>query len=156
MHTAIEALAWLSRHAEGSQISLDILGAGHPQYEDRLQRMVNEYKLGDRITFHRPIPRAQLPDFLANFDVFVLPSVWEEPQARISQEAMASGLVLVGTLTGGTKEILVDGVNGLAFVRENAEELADQLMRLAHDAVLCKGYLRMPGRPSKNASPQSE
>ena len=51
---------------------------------------------------------------------------------------MAAGLVLVGTMTGGTKELLVDDVNGLAFVRESAKELADQLMRLAHDDVLCK------------------
>lgn len=136
VHTAIEALSILIGRVEDSRVTLDILGTGHPQYEDRLHRMVEEHGLGAYITFHQPIPRAQLPDFLAGFDVLVLPSVWEEPQALISQEAMAAGLVLVATLTGGTKELLVDGVNGLAFGREDSQGLADQLARLVHDDAL--------------------
>ncbi len=136
VHTAVEAMACLARRADESQITLDILGAGHPQYENRLHRMVDENHLATRVTFHRPIPRTELPAFLAGFDALVLPSTWEEHLALISEEAMAAGLVLVGTLTGGTPEILVDGVNGLAFGRENAEELADQLVRLARNVAL--------------------
>lgn len=136
VHTAIEALSCLVRRGDEAEITLDILGAGHPQYEDRLHRMVNENGLTSRVRFHQPISRAELPAFLASYDVLVLPSVWEEHLALISEEAMASGLVVVGTLTGGTPEILSDGVNGLAFGRENPEELADQLVRLAHDEAL--------------------
>jgi len=117
-------------------VTLDILGSGHPQYEDRLHRMVRELQLSERVTFHQPIPRLQLPGFLAQFDALVLPSIWEEPQARISQEAMAAGLALVGTMTGGTKEILADGENGLAFPPENSIALARQLKRLANDPPL--------------------
>lgn len=142
VHTAIEALSILSGRAEDSQVTLDVLGAGHPQYEHRLHRMVKEYGLDTQVTFHRPIPRAQLPDFLAGFDVLVLPSVWEEPQALISQEAMASGLVLVATLTGGTNELLIDGVNGLAFQREDSAGLAKQLARLIDDEALKDRLIR--------------
>jgi glycosyltransferase involved in cell wall biosynthesis len=136
VHTAIEALSHLARRGDDTEITLDILGVGHPQYEDRLHRMVIENCLAGRVAFHQPIPRGELPAFLARHDVLVLPSTWEEHLALISEEAMAAGLVLVGTLTGGTPEILSDGVNGLAFGRENAEELADQLVCLAHDVSL--------------------
>ena len=49
---------------------------------------------------------------------------------------MASRLVLVGAWTGGTKELLIDGVYGLAFPAENAEMLARHLVRLATDRSL--------------------
>lgn len=136
VHTAVEALGYLTRQSMPGMASLAVLGAGHPEYEARLNRMVMEEGLGECVTFHRPIPRSELPDFLARFDVLVMPSVYEEPQARISQEAMAAGLVLVATLTGGTKEILVDGVNGLAFAPEDAKGLAEQLRRLIDEPDL--------------------
>lgn len=135
VHTAVEALGRLVRD-DAVSMHLSILGAGHPAYERRLHELVDRWKLDGRVTFHQPIPRVQLPAFLAQFDVLVMPSVYEEPQARISQEAMATDLVLVATLTGGTKEILVDGENGLAFEPEDAEGLARQLHRLAQDPEL--------------------
>ena len=75
-------------------VSLDILGAGHPDYEQHLHQLVQDWHIEDRVTFHTPIERAKLPAFLAQYDALVMPSIWEEPQARISQEAMAAGLVL--------------------------------------------------------------
>lgn len=136
VHTAVEAIGHLAHMEPGLSVTLDILGSGHPQYEDKLHRMVTELQLAERVTFHQPIPRSQLPEFLARFDALVLPSIWEEPQARISQEAMAAGLALVGTMTGGTREILADGENGLAFPAEDSEVLAHQLKRLANDPLL--------------------
>ncbi len=115
---------------------LTILGAGHPDYEAHLHQLVSQWHLEDQVSFHRPIPRSELPDFLSQFDVLVMPSVYKEPLARISQEAMAAGLVLVATPTGGTREILVHGQNGLTFEPENAHDLADRLMTLAADAGL--------------------
>jgi glycosyltransferase involved in cell wall biosynthesis len=136
-HTAIEAFAYLAEGGAPPPIHLTILGAGYPEYEIHLHQLVQRWQLDDQVTFHRPIPRSQLPDFLAQFDVLVMPSVYKEPLARISQEAMAAGLVLVATLTGGTPEILVDGENGLAFEPEDAQGLAMHLQRLTQDADLC-------------------
>ena len=135
-HTAIEAFGCLAESGAPPPMHLTILGAGHPQYEKHLYQLVNRWQLDDQVSFHQPIPRSQLPDFLAQFDVLVMPSVYKEPLARISQEAMAAGLALVGTLTGGTKEILVDGENGLVFPPGDSEALARQLARLADDPLL--------------------
>jgi glycogen(starch) synthase len=136
VHTAVEAMGRLAQDRFDAPVSLDILGAGHPDYGQHLRQLVQDWHIQDRVTFHTPIERAKLPAFLAQYDVLVMPSIWEEPQARISQEAMAAGLVLVGTLTGGSKEILVDGQNGLAFKPEDAQGLADQLKILAKDPAL--------------------
>lgn len=145
VHTAVEALGRLAVREMGCNIKLDILGAGHPDYEAQLHRTVAENDLGQRVRFHAPIPRSELPDFLAGYDVLVLPSIWPEPLARISQEAMAAGLVLVGTMTGGTSEILEPEVNGLAFTADDADDLANQLARLAGDPGL-RARLARAGR----------
>jgi glycosyltransferase involved in cell wall biosynthesis len=135
-HTAIDAVGRILAHDPNVPITLDILGKGHPDYEAELHAAVSKWGLERVVTFHEPMPRAQLPKFLARFNVLVLPSIWAEPQARISQEAMAARLVLVGTLTGGTREILHDNVNGLAFPPDDAHTLASQLTRLIGDQAL--------------------
>ena len=136
VHTAIEAVGRALRDDPSAPLTLDILGKGHPDYEAQLRAAVEHWNLSRAVTFHDPIPREQLPEFLARFNVLVLPSIWAEPQARISQEAMAAKLVLVATPTGGTKEILIDGVNGLAFPPGDANALAQQLARLLGDRAL--------------------
>jgi glycosyltransferase involved in cell wall biosynthesis len=66
----------------------------------------------------------------------LFPSVWPEPLARVVQEAMAVGLVVIGTTTGGTPELLQDGLTGLTFAAEDADGLARQIGRLARDPAL--------------------
>jgi glycosyltransferase involved in cell wall biosynthesis len=51
-------------------------------------------------------------------------------------EAMASGMAIVGTLTGGSREILVDGENALVFEKGDAEGCAEQVARLIRDREL--------------------
>ncbi len=136
VHTAIEAMDRLRQIDATLPVTLDILGKGHPDYEVQLHTLVDRLQLHDIVTFHQPIPREQLPEFLARYNALVLPSTWEEPLALISEEALAAQLVLIGTLTGGTKELLEPDVNGLAFPAEDADALARQLFRLAADPAL--------------------
>jgi glycosyltransferase involved in cell wall biosynthesis len=77
-----------------------------------------------------------MPAILQQFDILIFPSIYEEPLARMTQEAMLSGLVVVGTTTGGTKEILRDGETGFTFAPEDADGLAVQVNRLLADPEL--------------------
>jgi glycosyltransferase involved in cell wall biosynthesis len=136
VHTAVEAMGLLQDSDPALPVSLHILGKGHPEYEAQLHDAVRRWRIDNRVTFHAPITREQLPQFLAQFNSLVLPSVWAEPLARISQEGMAAQLAVVGTPTGGTKEILSDGVNGLVFPPDDAPALAEQWKRLVRDPAL--------------------
>jgi glycosyltransferase involved in cell wall biosynthesis len=53
--------------------------------------------------------------FLAQLDLLVVPSVWDEPLPRAVYEAFAHGVAVVASRRGGTPEIVDDGVNGLLF-----------------------------------------
>jgi len=77
-----------------------------------------------------------MPPLLQQYDVLVFPSIWEEPLARMVQEAMATGVVVVGTTTGGTREILVEGETGLTFEPEDAAALARRVEELSNDRAL--------------------
>ena len=136
VHTAIEAMARLVNKRKLNQITLTLVGSGHPDYEAFLRDLVESERLHDYVTFHEPVSKDKIPAIFRQFDVLIFPSIYEEPLARITQEAMASGLVVVGTTTGGTKEILRDGETGFTFAPEDADGLAQQVTRLITDPDL--------------------
>ena len=137
VHTAIEAMAKLVNEQRINQITLTLVGSGHPDYEAFLRNLVESECLHDFVKFHKPVSKDKMPAILQQFDVLIFPSIYEEPLARVTQEAMASGLAVIGTTTGGTKEILRDGETGLTFAPENADGLAKQVARLITDPDLC-------------------
>ncbi len=130
VHTAIEAMHILRKSGRAAGIHLTIVGSGHPDYERQLHESVRRYELEQDVDFRPRVSREELADLLPKFDVLVFPSTWEEPLARMTQEAMAAGLVVIGTPTGGTREILREGETGLTFRPGNAEGLARQVLRL--------------------------
>lgn len=66
-------------------------------------------------------PAARLPGHLPNHEVInlmagsivLLPARWDEPLGRTILEALSVGAIVVTTPTGGTTEIITDGVDGL-------------------------------------------
>jgi len=136
VHTAIEAMARLVNKRKVNQITLTLVGSGHPDYEAVLRDLIERERLHDFVTVHKPVSKDEMPAIFQQFDALVFPSIYEEPLARVTQEAMAAGLVVVGTTTGGTGEILRDGETGLTFAPEDAEGLAEQVNRLIVDPYL--------------------
>ena len=136
VHTAIEAMARLVNKRRINQITLTLVGSGHPDYEAVLRDLIERERLHDFVTVHKPVSKDEMPAIFQQFDALVFPSIYEEPLARVTQEAMAAGLVVVGTTTGGTGEILRDGETGLTFAPEDAEGLAEQVNRLIVDPYL--------------------
>lgn len=131
IHTAVEAVALLQEAPPARAVHLTILGSGQHEYERRLRDMVTRFELDGRVDFRPRIRRHEMPEVLRTFDVLLLPSIWEEPLARQMQEAMASGLVVLGTSTGGTGELLIDGETGLVFPPGDAVALAECIRQVA-------------------------
>jgi glycosyltransferase involved in cell wall biosynthesis len=136
VHTAIEALGLLNGQQTSDAVHFTILGSGHPQYEKKLREMVHELGIDDKVKFIAHIPRDKIPELLGSFDVFLFTSIWPEPMARSVMEAMAAGLLVIGTEVGGQMEMLNDGINSLTFKAEDANGLADQIARVIMDNSL--------------------
>jgi glycogen synthase len=127
---AIMALRQLKQQGQLEGITLDIIGGGHPHYEAHLRDLVNKNDLHNVVNFQGRVAREQMPALLQKFDALLFPSIWEEPLSRMMQEAMAAGLVVIGTLTGGSGELLVENETGLTFPPGDAVALAAQIIRL--------------------------
>lgn len=67
-----------------------------------------------------------IPEFLNALDVYALPSVAEGISNSLL-EAMATGLPVIASATGGNPEVVVDGESGLLFPVGDSGELAKRL-----------------------------
>jgi spore coat protein SA len=76
-----------------------------------------------------------LGDLFREADIFCSPSVWEEPFGLVNVEALASGLPVVSTRSGGTGEVFAAG-GGILVERGSVVQLADALRQLAEDPLL--------------------
>jgi glycosyltransferase involved in cell wall biosynthesis len=72
---------------------------------------------------------------MRDLDVLVLASD-AEPCGRVLFEAMASGTAVAATNTGGTPEIVRDGMEGILIPPRNPEALADAIGVLIDDPRL--------------------
>lgn len=129
VHTIVEALYQLAGELGPNDIHTTIVGDGKAEYVSRLRQRVQDLGLNELITVRPRVARSAMPELLAQFDVLLMPSRFEA-LSRMAQEAMATGLVVVGTVTGGSSELLIHGETGLAFPPEDAPALAAQLRRL--------------------------
>lgn len=136
VHTALEALALLKQRGLADQVTLTILGGGHPDYEARLRAMVTQLDIDQEVHFAGRVPRDEIPSWLGHFDVFLFTSIWAEPMARSVMEAMAAGLLVIGTEVGGQVEMLVNEKNSLTLQAEDSEALANRIERVLRDPAL--------------------
>jgi glycosyltransferase involved in cell wall biosynthesis len=74
--------------------------------------------------------RTDAENIYESADILIMPSQWEEPCAMVLFESAAAKKPIIASRTGGTPEIISDGVNGLLFDREDFETLKLHTYRL--------------------------
>jgi glycogen synthase len=130
VETALRALPLLP-----SEATLLCDGRGGHDERARLWRLACELGVEDRVKLVTS-QRNELAAQYRRADVFVFPSVWEEPFGLTPLEAMACGTPVVATGVGGSTEYLRDGYNALLFDARNPDQLAHAVLRLHEDPGL--------------------
>jgi glycosyltransferase involved in cell wall biosynthesis len=136
IHTILHAFGHLHHQGTLQNISLTILGKGTDEYKEHLKQLVVRYQLEKFTNFAAPVPIEAMPTILAEHDLLLLPSEWDEPLSCSMLEAMAAGLMVIGTTRGGSGEALFDGKTGLTFADGDPEALAAQLLAVMQDRSL--------------------
>jgi glycosyltransferase involved in cell wall biosynthesis len=125
-HVLIEAARTLIRN----DWTLDLFGNPRldPEYMSRLQRLA----AGDaRIRFRGLVAAGEPQDLWSSVDLLVVPSLWWENSPLIVLEALAAGVPVVASRTGGVPELLSDGAGALvppgdaAALRATLEDVLD-------------------------------
>jgi len=133
---AVEALAEVRKHVDAHLYVVgDAWRESGKAVEKWLQERISQLGLAPHVSFTGY--RTDIPEIMAGMDVVLVPSV-DEPFARVILEAMASEKPVIGTLSGGTPEMIEDGVSGLLVAPERPAELAEAILRLARDPELAR------------------
>ncbi|MGZ8898767.1 MAG: glycosyltransferase family 4 protein [Limisphaerales bacterium] len=128
--TALKAM----RHVQGKFAGeLHIYGKGEPAYTAELTDFVRQHQLP--VTFSSA-GMEEMPAIYRKHDALLFTSEWAEPFALTPLEAMSSGLPVIGTTTGGSREIFRHHDNALTYTAGNAEELGERIIELASSPSL--------------------
>ncbi|MDD3895152.1 MAG: glycosyltransferase family 4 protein [Syntrophomonadaceae bacterium] len=97
------------------------------------QEMVQQLGLNNEVKFLGA--RNDVPALLAEAQIFVLISKWEGfPRSVL--EAMRSGLPVIASDVGGTRESVIDDETGFLIPRGDIDILKDRLLKLINDPDL--------------------
>ena len=143
-HVLLEALYILKKQ----QLPFECVLAGGSLFDDyprQLEQYVEQQGLSAQVRFVGKLERHQLRNFFEQCNVFVFPSTWEEPFGISQVEALAAGLLVVSSGTGGAGETVHDDINGRRFQPSNSSDLAQVLADISRNPQLHEP-LRKRGR----------
>jgi len=115
---------------QNAEINLVIGGEGI--LKTGLIALARSFAIEDHIHFVGFIPEDQLPSFYQMADLFVLPTRELEGFGLVTLEAMASGLPVVGTPVGGTREILGNFDSSFLFKGTDSDSMAELISEKYH------------------------
>ena len=130
-----DILLWAASLLRGRWPGLQVVliggETGRQRFAAKLRTMAQE--LGLSVTFAGYRERAA--SLLPALDMLVLPSR-AEPFGLVTAEALAHGVPVVATRSGGSREIVRDGREGLLVAPDDPEALAGAIGRLLSDHQL--------------------
>jgi glycosyltransferase involved in cell wall biosynthesis len=119
IHVLIDAI---SKLPSDINISVKIVGNDHDGYTEKMKEKATSLGLDDKIEFTGV--RLDVPELLADADIFIHPAVCEEGFGITLAEAMASYLPCIAFKRGAIPEIIDNGENGFVIDRISADLLA--------------------------------
>lgn len=109
-------------------------GISEPAYYRACVQRINELGLADHVHFIGQVDH--IPQLLQDTDIVVLPSIASEAFSRSILEAMASGIPVVATDCGGTREAVEHGVSGYVVAPRDSVEMARRIAALSEDEAM--------------------
>lgn len=123
-HKGVEYLIKAARQIKGEVL---ILGDGPER--PYLEKLIKKYNLDNTriLGYMSPKEGIKYREFYRRADVYVAPSVWDEPLGLVILEAMAAGTPVICTRKGGITSIVKDGHNGFLVRARNSQQIADKV-----------------------------
>ncbi len=106
--------------------------------EIQIKKRIEENKLSNHVTMIGQVPHDTiLPAYYRNSDLFILASRYE-PFGLTTMEAMACGTIPIVSSVAGSREIIVDGLNGFIVDTHDRRALAKTITTVLTDTKLNK------------------
>jgi glycosyltransferase involved in cell wall biosynthesis len=112
-----------TKHFQNSKCKLFLFGRG------RLSRMIDEVTISNENIINVGfLDEKQLFEYLANIDVLIVPSVFQEPFGRVVIDAYKCAIPVIASDVGGLPEIVINNKTGLLFEANNEQELVNKMI----------------------------
>jgi len=128
----IQAMPSVLREFPGARV----IFVGDGPLESELKGLAGQLGVSDQCRFLSF--RTDIPELLASFDIFVLPSLWEGLSISLL-EALAAGKPIVATNIKGNREVIDHGVNGLLVNPGDPAAVAEGIIHLIRDKEKARG-----------------
>ncbi len=94
------------------------------EYQKKIFEYITQNNLKDKVKFIGSKYRDELILEYINADLFLLPSIWEEPAPMVIAEAFSAACPIIGFNTGGLKERILNKTNGILVQKQNIKEFS--------------------------------
>ena len=111
---------------ERSDVEFLIVGDGRLRNE--IENYLNENNITDRVKLTGWIPHDELPDYLNELKLVVLPS-YTEGLPNLMLEAMACGTPILATPVGAIPDVITDGATGFILEDNSPACVAENVIR---------------------------
>lgn len=122
-HWALDAFALIADTYPHAHLTI---AGGDGGVESKLKGQAQALSIQDRVTFLGHYSKEKAPHIYQDADVFLMPSL-NEGMSNNVLEALASGLPVLMTDTGGAKELIDDGINGYLIAMHSDADIAEKL-----------------------------
>jgi glycogen(starch) synthase len=126
---AIEAFARIKDEFPGASLTI----AGDGELRAELVELAATLGVRDRVEFLGWQHPDGINDLISRHSLVIMPSRWLEPFGLVALQAAQMGRPVCASNCGGLPEIVLDGVTGLLFEKENAQDLARILGKLLRE-----------------------
>ena len=107
---------------------------GGPEYFEKIKGVIRDSGCADRFVLTGYQPR--VAELYHAVDVVVHASIEPEPFGMVVPEAMAAGKPIIAADSGGPREVVEHGVDGLLVRARDVVAMADAMVVLARDAAM--------------------
>ncbi|MCL0065577.1 glycosyltransferase family 4 protein [Dehalococcoidia bacterium] len=107
---------------------LQFLIGGDGQLRDEIEEYLENENLNDKVNLGKWIPHNELPNYMNELKLLVLPS-YTEGLPNIMLEAMACGTPVLATAVGAIPDVIKDGQTGFIMENNSPECIAENVIR---------------------------
>jgi len=132
----LRAFAQLTADGDHPAARLLVLGEDSGAGEcARLQQLVRELGLAERVEFRGSIPQSRLPTYYSAAEACLIPS-YSESFGLVGLEAQACGTAVIASNVAGLASIVRDGVTGFLVDGPDPAAYADRMRRILEEPGL--------------------
>ena len=117
-------------------------GTSNTSYFSYLKNLVDSLGMASKVRFIGQLPHTELLRYYREAAIFIFPSIWDEPSGNPPIEAMAVGVPVISTNTGGTSEYVKHGETGLLVEPGDTSGLVKAILKLLENDELRESMSR--------------